>query len=121
MTKTILIDGQKVVFRATAAIPRLYRIKFNRDIMKDMRAIKKATEEQKDEIPEVLLEAFENMTYLFAKHADPEGVPASVEEWLDRFNTFSIYEVFPEVLDLWALNLETQETSKKKFWKRSGK
>ena len=37
MEKFIRIDGREVPFRATAAVPRLYRIKFGRDIMQDMR------------------------------------------------------------------------------------
>lgn len=32
LTKTIEIDGQQVPFRASAAIPRIYRVKFHRDI-----------------------------------------------------------------------------------------
>lgn len=42
MTKEIIIDGRSVVFRATAAVPRLYRIKFRRDIMQDMKEIDSA-------------------------------------------------------------------------------
>ena len=34
MEKTINIDGKEVRLRATAAVPRLYRIKFGRDIMR---------------------------------------------------------------------------------------
>ena len=44
MTKTIEIDGKAVTFRATAAIPRLYRIKFGRDILQAMTALKSAME-----------------------------------------------------------------------------
>ena len=36
LTKTINIDGKEVTFRASAAIPRLYRVKFHRDIYKDV-------------------------------------------------------------------------------------
>ena len=36
ITKKIEIDGKEVLFRASAAIPRLYRIKFRRDIYKDL-------------------------------------------------------------------------------------
>lgn len=36
MEKTINIDGKEVRLRATAAVPRLYRIKFGRDIMQDL-------------------------------------------------------------------------------------
>ena len=32
MVKNIEIDGKQVPFRASAAIPRIYRIKFQRDI-----------------------------------------------------------------------------------------
>ena len=119
MTKTITIDGKSVTFRATAAIPRLYRIKFGRDIMRDMRKIKAAMDENENDIPVAMLETFENMAYLFAKHADPEGVPSSVEEWLDGFNTFSIYQVLPQVIELWGLNVQTDVESKKNFVQQS--
>ena len=44
VTKTISIDGQEVTFRASAAIPRLYRVKFHRDIYRDLDALQKAME-----------------------------------------------------------------------------
>ena len=47
-----------------------------------------------------------------AKHAYP-AVPASPDEWLEQFNTFSIYEILPQLIDLWGLNVETQVTGKK--------
>ena len=37
MTKKIQIDGKDVVFKASAAIPRIYRLKVHRDIYKDLR------------------------------------------------------------------------------------
>lgn len=60
----------------------------------------------------VSLELFENIAYIMAKHADP-AVPASPDEWLEQFNTFSIYEILPQLIDLWGLNVETQVASKK--------
>ena len=42
MTKMIEIDGREVAFRASAAIPRIYRLKFQRDIYKDLSALEKA-------------------------------------------------------------------------------
>ena len=119
MEKVIEIDGKEVKFRATAAIPRLYRIKFGRDIMQDMREIDQATRGRS--IPPRLLEAFENMAFLMAKHADPKGVPDTVEAWLDGFETFSIYEIFPIIAELWAVNMETVADSKKKFAAANGK
>lgn len=48
-----------------------------------------------------------------AKHADPEGVPDDPDEWLEQFNVFSIYQILPELMKLWGMNLETQVESKK--------
>lgn len=42
ITKTINIDGQEVLFAASAAIPRIYRIQFKRDIFRDMAKIEKS-------------------------------------------------------------------------------
>ena len=36
LEKTVNISGTEVRFRSSAAIPRLYRIKFKRDIFKDL-------------------------------------------------------------------------------------
>ena len=42
MQDIIKIDGKDVPFRATAAVPRLYRIKFRRDIIQDCRRSRNA-------------------------------------------------------------------------------
>lgn len=42
LIKKIEIDGKQVPFKASAAIPRIYRIKFNRDIYKDLSALEKS-------------------------------------------------------------------------------
>ena len=57
---------------------------------------------------------FENVAYIMAKHADKDAVPSSVEEWLDSFEVFSIYQVLPEILTLWNLNTLTTAKPKKK-------
>jgi hypothetical protein len=46
-----------------------------------------------------------------AKHQ--KDVPDTPEDWLDQFNTFSIYEILPQIIELWGLNVEQQVTSKK--------
>lgn len=45
VTKTIEVDGKEVQFRASAAIPRLYRNKFHRDIYKDLNELQKGIDE----------------------------------------------------------------------------
>nr|DAZ08780.1 MAG TPA: tail assembly chaperone protein [Caudoviricetes sp.] len=117
---TIEIDGKKVEFKASAAVPRIYRIKFGKDLFMDLQKIAKSMKEkgkkkdrESSEIPISDLTMFENIAYTMAKHADPENVPDDVMEWLERFNTFSIYEVLPEILKLWNLNEETMSEAKK--------
>ena len=64
MTKMIEIDGKQVPFKASAAIPRIYRIKFHRDIYKDLDALGKAVGNGDDPPPHpplFSLEMFENI------------------------------------------------------------
>ena len=117
MIKNIEIDGKQVPFRASAAIPRIYRIKFHRDIYKDLDALGKAVGDgnaENSSLDMFSLEMFENIAYIMAKHADP-SIPDSPEEWLDGFSTFSIYQVLPKIIELWGLNVQTQVQSKKNF------
>jgi hypothetical protein len=123
VTKTITIDGQEVTFRASAAIPRLYRNKFHRDIYRDLNELQKGIDESNAEnsnLDTFSLELFENIAWLMAKHAD-SSVPDTPEEWLDAFNTFSIYEILPQIIELWGLNTEQQVSSKKSIARQSGK
>ena len=117
MIQKIEIDGKQVPFRASAAIPRIYRIKFQRDIYKDLDALGKAVGDgnaESSSLDMFSLEMFENIAYIMAKHADP-SIPDSPEEWLDEFSTFSIYQVLPKIIELWGLNVQTQMQSKKNF------
>ena len=117
MTRTINIDGVDVAFKASAAIPRIYRLKFQRDIYKDISLLEQsisASEEANSTLDTFSLEMFENIAYVMAKHADP-SIPDTVEEWLDNFNTFSIYQVLPELIELWGMNVKTDVESKKNF------
>ena len=115
LTKNIEIDGKEVLFRASAAIPRIYRIKFGRDIYKDLRELSKSLEGQNPEnssLDSFSLEMFENIAFIMARHADP-SIPDTPEDWLDGFNTFSIYQVLPQIIELWSLNTKTDIVSKK--------
>ena len=42
IVKKVGIDGKEVLFKASAAIPRIYRLKFQRDIYKDLRILEKS-------------------------------------------------------------------------------
>jgi hypothetical protein len=114
--KIISIDGIEVPFKASAAVPRLYRLKFGRDIYKDFASLQKDVQngdESNSGLNIESLEVFENIAYITAKHADPENVPDNPDEFLEQFNTFSIYEILPQLIELWGLNTATQIASKK--------
>ena len=136
LEKVVTIGDRQIRFRSSAAIPRLYRIKFRRDIFKDLTRLEKTyrekargrttdnpdTEdaEQGSTFEVEDLEIFENVAYIMALHAD-QTVPGTIDEWLEQFEMFSIYEILPEILELWGSNLATDATSKKNFTPRNGK
>ena len=123
MTQTIEIDGQPVKFRASAAIPRIYRMRFHRDIYRDLSALEKSLgnqDEGSSNLDLFSLEMFENIAFIMAKHADA-SIPDTPEEWLDNFNTFSIYKVLPKLIELWRLNVQTTVQSKKNLDQLTGK
>ena len=113
--RTIEISGKQVPFRSSATVPRLYRAKFKRDIFKDLTKLEKSYSKRTEEGDELQiddLEIFENVAYIMAFHADP-SIPKTIEEWLDQFEMFSIYQVLPQILELWGENLMTDVQAKK--------
>ena len=127
METTITCGGKEIKLKASALVPRLYRYKFRRDMILDMRKLisaynkaqslpEDATEEQREEAQFTVLdlELFENVAYIMAKHASPEEVPSDPGEWLDSFpGVFSIYEVLPTIVQLWHAGAATTSVSKK--------
>lgn len=147
MTEVLTIDGKEVGFRASALVPRLYRHKMGRDIVRDLNALKKSfdkalkatnavapvepAEDADDEtVAQYLLELeayeaatqdaqlsvldleiFEDVAYIMARHYDPT-IPSTAEEWLERFDVFSVYEILPKILKLWNLQQKTTSSPK---------
>lgn len=136
MKKTIRISGVDCRMKSSAAIPRMYRLKFGRDIFVDMGKLKKQMDaqdrlkkelreqaekkgEEFDEgsvgsmLPIQSLEMFENIAYLMHKHGDPKQ-PNDIDRWLEQFEVFDIYKILPEILEMWNLENETRSIPKKK-------
>lgn len=125
MDKVLTISGKEVGLRATALTPRLYRHKIGRDIIQDISQLQKAfskaaqiskdaTDEEREaaQLTVMDLEIFENVAFIMARQYD-QNIPDTVEAWLDEFDTFSIYEIFPVILELWNLNNKTTAKPKK--------
>lgn len=117
MDRIIRIEDRDIKFRATARTPRLYRALIGRDMIIDMNKLKKAYEKRKNEGEDIdiaNLQIFEDTAYIMARHANPDMEEKTADEWLDTFNMFSIYEVLPQILELWAVNTQQTSQSKKK-------
>ena len=75
VTKTIEIDGKQVEFKASAAVPRLYRVKFGRDIYRDLRQLETSVGDNNEDASNLdmfSLEMFEDLAWIMAKHANPQ-------------------------------------------------
>jgi hypothetical protein len=117
MDKIVKIGDKEVKFRATARTPRLYRVLIGRDMIQDMNKLMKAYRRKKeddDELDILDLQIFEDVAYVMARHANPDMEEKTADEWLDTFDMFSIYEVLPHILELWALNTKQTSNPKKK-------
>ena len=139
--RTIQIDGKDVRLMSSAMLPRIYRAKFGRDLFKDFNDLEKDFKKNgskkkvsEEDIPEETdgeenapeetgsmisvsnLEVFENIAYAMAWHADP--ATPDIEEWLEQFNIFSIYEVMPVIVSMWNSSMKTSVEPKKKSGRR---
>lgn len=123
MRKIIKIGEIECNFKTSAAVPRMYRLKFSRDIFNDLNGIDRQIKLQKkrmDEEEQIALEKgeefdksaydstlpvqtltiFENIAFIMHKHGDPSQ-PMDIDEWLEQFETFDIYNIFPEIISMW--------------------
>ena len=101
MIQKIEIDGKQVPFKVSAAIPRIYRIKFHRDIYKDLDALGKAVgngDEGSSHLDMFSLEMFENIAYIMAKYGmnviDSGVAVLSMHALWEVANKADIYEAY---------------------------
>ena len=116
MDKIIKIGDKEVNFRATARTPRLYRSLVGRDMIGDMSKLQKAYADKKKKninFDILDLQIFEDTAFVMAYQANPEMNEKTPDEWLDTFDMFSIYEILPQILELWVQNTQTTSTAKK--------
>lgn len=124
LTKTIKIDGKNVTFGASASVVRLYRLYYNRDILKDFAELKRSLDEANinagadgsttaSALPVETLTIFENLAYVMARIVNP-NIPGTPEEWLDGFSMFSFYSIAPDLVNLWVTSAKTLSNPKKK-------
>lgn len=125
--KTVTLSGKEVKIRSSALIPKLYRVKFGRDMVRDMRHLAKAytalrelpetaTDAEREEAQFSILDSdiFESVAWLMLRHAGND-VGESPDEWLESLDgIFDLYQILPDVLELWANNNKTTSVPRKK-------
>lgn len=128
MQKIIEIEeGRSLNFKASAFSPIAYNRLFpGRDFLRDMNGLKEAHEREGTD-PDTKEESFTmddyehfvRIAYTFA-YQGMAPTPRETDEqrafreqypdawdWIDSFNTFSIYEILPEIIKLWYQNEKT--------------
>lgn len=124
LEKVVQIGNQELKLKATAAIPRMYRNKFGRDLFVDFRELEKSYNENVGKAGSELtmsdFEMFENIAYIMAKHADPTA-PEDIEAWLEGYEMFDIYTVLPEIFEIWSDCLKSMVQPKKNGQPQSGR
>lgn len=119
MEKIIRVGSRDVGFKATASTIKRYRRKFNKDLIKDIRSLAtKMNELGEMELSAEDLECFERVAYIMAWQYD-NTIPSAPDDWLDEFEMFDIYQVLPQIVELWHLNTTELEKPKKKVEERS--
>ena len=123
--KVLNIGGKEVKFKSSAAVPRMYRVEFGRDIFIDIQKLRQSFYENVGNKNASILSIadltiFENVAYIMAKHADA-NIPSTIDEWLEGFEMFSIYEILPEILELWGDNVQGDAEAKKNNPQQSAK
>lgn len=116
MEKYITVDGKKLRMVANARVPRIYRNLFNSDLILDMQKLTEGYKAgaQGETLPIEVLTIFENVAWVFLKEGGEE-VGNNPDEWLETIEgMFSIYEVLPQIIQLWKLNNKTTSNPPRK-------
>lgn len=117
MEKTIEISGIQVTFKSSGAVPKRYKMQFQRDFFKDLISLGVMNQEtgelteakQLEMASRVDFDVFFDIAWTLAKTADKSILdPLS---WLDGFEEFPIMEIIPELQDMIAATISS---SKKK-------
>lgn len=129
MEKIIEIEeGRSLNFKASAFSPIMYnRLFHGRDFLRDMTLLKESKEKEdeaekngkENNFSMEDYELFVRIAYTFA-YQGLAPTPATTKEqkefrerypdawdWIDTFGTFSIYEILPEIVELWYANERT--------------
>jgi len=111
LEKTIEIDGKQVTFKSTGAVPKRYKMQFQRDFFADLLSmegiVKKEGASVEDIRNNVDFDVFYDIAWTLAKTAD--NTIKDPLTWLDEFETFPIYEILPQIQDVLVASISTKK------------
>ena len=122
MEKIIKIAGQDVGFKAPASLPVRYYNATGRDLFVDLQTLADGTEQvdgkpklgkKKPEPVFKLNKNWNTMVFYGIAHtmarAFDESVNPNIEDWIDSFESFPIFEIFGELKPLLNASLQTSK------------
>lgn len=124
MEKIVSLGDKKIVLRASAALPRVYRSIFGRDIFKDVTPMleryqkinpKNASDlSVVNQIGDNDMETLENITFAMAWMGMPDIRDMEQVGWLDQFSYSELSVMEKEAFTLWVLDNFAIDEDKKK-------
>lgn len=113
MKRTLTFEGKTADFACNALMPRLYRYHFGKDVMVELQRFSEA---YKKDPGSVNYEVLENLAWLMLKIGSGDEVAKETpEDWLAELESPStVYELAPELMEIWASSQKTTATPKKK-------
>ena len=123
MEKVIVIAGQDVGFKAPASLPVRYYNATGRDLFVDLQTLADGTEQveskpkfgkkKADEPVFKLNKNWNTMVFYGIAHtmarAFDDSVNPNIEDWIDAFESFPIFEIFGELKPLLNASLQTSK------------
>lgn len=107
---TVKAEGREIKLSTSAYIVPLYAELFGRNIFQEMGEIVDLA--SKGTIPYEKTDIIYRVVYTMAKHSDP-SLPG-MNEWLRSIDgIYTILEMVPEIIQLWAEDSQTQSVPKK--------
>ncbi len=97
MVKEFQIGGEKVLFKASAALPILYRNLTGRNFFADVSDNERSLE----------------VAWCMYRQANPD-VQTDLEAWLDRFSFSELYSALGDILSMLTESMKSTSSAKKK-------
>lgn len=120
MEKVLMIGGIECRLKTSAALPRLYRLKFGEDLIIGFQKLFEETGRSEGALSPESINTLEQFAYICNKYADPSQ-PDNIVEWLEQFdNDAAIYMVMRDLIDLWSDENDQASTAKKNSVEQPG-